>query len=142
MSPDQLKAIFTYHAPHGDQAQRYEQLRAGGRVLAELVNNLAPESAEKTLAIRRIQEAVMYANAAIACNGPALTDPKSAVVDICPRCCIAITPLDLVIIGADGVKRHDMSCCPIFPKPGCTNSTGPDSRPRDRTDLPHSGAPL
>lgn len=68
MNSVQLKSIFSYHAPHSDQAQRYEKLRAGGLQLATLINDLTPESPEKTLAIRRVQEAVMYANAAIACN--------------------------------------------------------------------------
>lgn len=70
MTEAQLKAIFTYHAPHGDQAARYETLRAAGLLLAAAIHDLAPESGEKTLAIRRVQEAVMYANAAIACNEP------------------------------------------------------------------------
>ena len=70
MTEAQIKTIFSYHPPHGDQAQRYERLRAGGGELARLINDFAPESAEKTLAIRRVQEAVMYANAAIACNEP------------------------------------------------------------------------
>ena len=68
MTDDQLKNLFSYHAPFGDQAKRYELIRAAGLILAQTIQELAPESAEKTTAIRRVQESVMYANAAIACN--------------------------------------------------------------------------
>ena len=60
--------IFTYHAPKGDQAERYQKLREAAKNYAFLIQELTPKSAEQTLAIRRLQEASMYANAAIAIN--------------------------------------------------------------------------
>lgn len=57
---------FTYHPPHGDQAQRYEQLRAAGRGFAELLAELCPSSPELSRAVGHVDEAVMNANAAIA----------------------------------------------------------------------------
>ena len=57
---------FTYHAPKGDQAQRYENIRSKGKQFAELVCGLTPESRERSLALTKIEEAVMWANAAIA----------------------------------------------------------------------------
>jgi len=65
---EQLENLFTYHAPKEDQAERYQDIRDTGRFLAETIQKHAPDSAEKTLAIRKVQEAVMWANAAIACN--------------------------------------------------------------------------
>jgi len=59
---------FTYHAPKGTQQKRYEEIRDHGKAFARVVFNLCPESAEATTALRRIEEAVMWANAAIARN--------------------------------------------------------------------------
>lgn len=66
MTPDQITELFTYHTPSGDQPQRYEQINEKAKQLALLVNEICPESAEKTKAIRKIQAARMWANAAIA----------------------------------------------------------------------------
>jgi hypothetical protein len=62
----ELKVRFTYHTPAGDQPERYEQLRAAGLELGELIDELAPESREKSLAFTHLEEAVMWANASIA----------------------------------------------------------------------------
>jgi hypothetical protein len=59
---------FTYHPPHSDQAVRYEELRGAAKVLAMKIADRCPPSREKSLALTRLQEAVMWANAAIACN--------------------------------------------------------------------------
>lgn len=68
ITQDSLDHIFTYHAPKGDQAQRYESLRAAARKFAGEVVLLCPDSPERTLALREIQRAVMMANASIALN--------------------------------------------------------------------------
>lgn len=57
---------FSYHPPQGDQPQRYEQIRAGGRSFAELLAELCPSSPELTRAVNAVDEAVMLANAAVA----------------------------------------------------------------------------
>ena len=63
-----IENSFTHHPPHGTQERRYKSIRAAAKVFAEVVVELCPSSAEKTLAIRRIQEAGMWANCSIACN--------------------------------------------------------------------------
>jgi hypothetical protein len=63
-----VEKIFTYHPPHGDQVVRYTTIRDIARVLALVILDQTPESPEQTLAIRKLQEAVMFANAAIAIN--------------------------------------------------------------------------
>ncbi len=68
INADTLGHIFKYHAPFGDQATRYQEIREAGGYLAQIITNLAPESEERTLALRKIQEAVMWANASIAIN--------------------------------------------------------------------------
>ena len=60
--------VFKYHAPKGDQAERYERIRAKAKELAELFIESAPESRERALALTNIQQAVMWENAAIAIN--------------------------------------------------------------------------
>ena len=60
--------VFKYHAPFGDQAYRYEELRAAARVLAGKIEQMCPNSREKSLAFTNLQETVMWANASIAIN--------------------------------------------------------------------------
>lgn len=72
---------FTYHAPAPDQIDRYEKLRAAAKDLATLVADLCPSSREMSLALTAIEEAIMWANAAIARNetpaeSPAPETPK------------------------------------------------------------------
>lgn len=59
---------FTYHAPKGDQAARYTQIRSAGGELAQLLNTRCPPSRELSLALTKIEEAIFWANAAIARN--------------------------------------------------------------------------
>ncbi len=68
MTAPEIRQLFTYHPPKGDQVDRYEDLRMEALKLAQSINNLCPDSAERTLAIRKLQEAVMWANASIAIN--------------------------------------------------------------------------
>lgn len=57
-----------YHPVHGDQAERYAANRADVEALGKALLERCPESRELTIAIRRLKEALMYANAAIAIN--------------------------------------------------------------------------
>lgn len=66
MTDEELHTRFRYHPPEGDQPQRYEQIREHARSLAELIDLECPESREKSLALTKVEEAVMWANAAIA----------------------------------------------------------------------------
>ncbi len=63
-----INNIFTYHPVKDDQAERYEEIRNCAKSFAHLIDANCPNSPEKTLAIRKLQEAVMYANASIAIN--------------------------------------------------------------------------
>lgn len=64
----QLVAAFTYHAPHGDQVERYARLRQAAGELASRMATSCPESRELSLALTNLEQAVMWANAAIARN--------------------------------------------------------------------------
>jgi len=63
-----IEQLFTYHPPKGDQPERYELLRLNAKTFAKLIDSSCPDSPEKTTAIRKLQECVMFANAAIAVN--------------------------------------------------------------------------
>lgn len=67
MQPIDIDNVFTYHPPVGDQVERYQDIRTAGRQIAHVIDELVPDGPEKTLAIRKIQEGVMWANAGIAC---------------------------------------------------------------------------
>ncbi len=66
---ENLDNWFMYHAPTGDDAVAYEKLRSSARNFADAIRELTPPSADQTAAIRKVREAVMTANAAIACKG-------------------------------------------------------------------------
>lgn len=68
MEQSKIENSFTYHAPKDDQPARYLSLRSDAYVLAESINNLCPDSREKSIAITKLEEAVMWANKSIACN--------------------------------------------------------------------------
>lgn len=66
----QLANWFTYHAPESDeQIDNYQLIREAGHELAAMIVRLTPPSADQTAAVRKVREAVMTANAAIACKG-------------------------------------------------------------------------
>jgi len=66
MDRKEIDIRFTYHPPKGDQATRYEQIRDVAKLLAHRINVMCPDSREKSLAITSLEEAVMWANSAIA----------------------------------------------------------------------------
>jgi hypothetical protein len=66
--PYDIKNIFTYHAPFGDQVERYQNIRAEASVFAEIILDEVPESRERSLALTNLEQAFFWANAAIARN--------------------------------------------------------------------------
>lgn len=59
---------FTYHSPKPEQLPKYQAIRDAARTLAGIIVDNTPASADQTAAIRKIREAVMTANASIACS--------------------------------------------------------------------------
>lgn len=59
---------LSHHAPKGDQAERYEKIRAKAKEFAYLIEDLSPKSREQSLAMINLEQSVMWANAAIARN--------------------------------------------------------------------------
>jgi hypothetical protein len=66
ISRDDIENRFTYHPPSEDRAVKHVQIREHGKALVELLNETVPDGREKSLAITKIEEAVMWANAGLA----------------------------------------------------------------------------
>jgi hypothetical protein len=64
----ELENRFTYHAPEEDQVHNYEDIRGIGRRMAAIIIGLTPDCREQALAVTKIEEAVFWANAAVARN--------------------------------------------------------------------------
>lgn len=62
----QIENNFSYHSPKEGQPQKYTDIRDKAKELAYLIDNECPNSREKSLAITKLEETVMWANAAIA----------------------------------------------------------------------------
>lgn len=65
----QVENWFSYHSPTPDQLPKYAALRESAKAFATKINELCPPSADRSAAIRKLREAVMTANASIACGG-------------------------------------------------------------------------
>ena len=66
-----LENWFTYHdMRNNEQAQvQMANIRIAALELARVIENNSPPSPDQTTAIRKVREAMMTANAAIACGG-------------------------------------------------------------------------
>lgn len=64
----QLENNFKYHAPKEGQPEKYEALHNKAKELAHMIDELCPNSREKSLAMTNLEQASMWANAAIARN--------------------------------------------------------------------------
>lgn len=62
----QLAKVFTYHPPKEGQPEIYEHLRAEGKKLAATIYQATPVCREQSLAITKVEEAIFWANAALA----------------------------------------------------------------------------
>lgn len=63
----ELDRRFDYHPPRDDQARlAHESVRAGCKALAQFLDAKLPDGREKALAITHLEDAMMWANAAVA----------------------------------------------------------------------------
>lgn len=68
ISEADLDNWFTYHAPKAGQPEQYMRIRSAGRHLASTILGNTPPGPDQSAAIRKVREAVMTANQAIACE--------------------------------------------------------------------------
>jgi hypothetical protein len=69
ITTDELEIRFTYHKPEPNLGGLYEMLRTEAKNFAITITESTPESREQSLAITALEEAVFWANAAIARRG-------------------------------------------------------------------------
>lgn len=65
---NQIGNNFMYHSPKEGQQEKYEAIRSKAKELAYLIDDMCPNSREKSLAITKLEESVMWANTSIARN--------------------------------------------------------------------------
>ena len=65
---EQIEKDFTYHRPTEEQIKQYELIRETAKQFAFLLKNTCPISRERSVAFTKLDELVMWANAAIARN--------------------------------------------------------------------------
>lgn len=65
---DKIENAFTYHVPKAGQPEKYQAIREKAKELAYLINELVPVSRERSLAMTKLEECSMWANAGIARN--------------------------------------------------------------------------
>ena len=64
-----IESRFTYHKPKEDNAYKFVVIREDAKYFANMIDSLVPEGREKSLAITKLEEVVMWANAGIARQG-------------------------------------------------------------------------
>lgn len=64
----ELENRFSYHPPKDTQPLKYAHIREIVHKVAAEFQHICPESRERSIAITKLEEAVMWANAAIARN--------------------------------------------------------------------------
>lgn len=65
---EDVNKSYTYHPPNPTQTPRYEVIRAMAKDMALYIIDNTPSSREQSLAMTKLDEFVMWANAAIARN--------------------------------------------------------------------------
>lgn len=68
-SSEELDRRFDYHAPDEKAKELHQQIRKGCKLRADRFNLILPENDEKYRAIKKLEEAMFWANASIA-RGP------------------------------------------------------------------------
>lgn len=68
MDVKDLENRFTYHAPNPEAIRRMAAIRKLAHDLAEMINEYVPDSREQSIAITKLEESSMWANAGIARN--------------------------------------------------------------------------
>ncbi|WP_076127904.1 Acb2/Tad1 domain-containing protein [Paenibacillus odorifer] len=67
-SNNTLENNFSYHSPKNGQPEKYTEIRNKAKELAYLIDELVPNSREKSLALTNLEQSVFWANAGIARN--------------------------------------------------------------------------
>lgn len=66
---DKIDNLFTYHKPRPDQIPKYDAINEAAKAFARAIDEHCPASADRSAAVRLVQQARMTANASIALDG-------------------------------------------------------------------------
>ena len=66
---NEVENWFTYHSPGAGDVERYKAIRDSAKVLAFIILENTPKSADRSASLRKLRECVMTANVSIACEG-------------------------------------------------------------------------
>lgn len=80
MNAATIDKLFSYHPPKDNQPERYDKIRSAAKTFALVLLECTPEGPDQSVAIRKLRECVMTANAAVALEGdelPTTIDPAS-----------------------------------------------------------------
>lgn len=66
VTKEQIENAFSYHQPKGAKVQLHIDIREAAKQLAYTILAATPTSREQSLAITKLEEVMMWANAAIA----------------------------------------------------------------------------
>lgn len=66
---EMITEIMSYHAPTPEMTPKFVYLREAAIALVESIDEHCPPSADRTAAVRQVQDALMTANRSIANNG-------------------------------------------------------------------------
>ena len=64
-----IENVFTYHPPTPNQIPKYDEIRKAAKIFAKVIQDQVPEGPDKSVVMRKLREAVMTANAAVALEG-------------------------------------------------------------------------
>jgi hypothetical protein len=65
---EQFENNFKYHSPSDKKLHYYSEIRNHAKRMAYLIDERCPNSREKSLALTKLEECAMWANASIARN--------------------------------------------------------------------------
>lgn len=66
ITAEEITRRFTYVKPNENQIPKFHVIRNDAKELAEMINTIVPDCREKSLAMTKLEEVVMWANAAVA----------------------------------------------------------------------------
>ena len=81
---DEALDVFAYHPATSDTAMKHAAVREAYSDFVRHVWPVIPDGPEKTLALRKLQESLFYANTAIALTAPADTSETRSVARVLP----------------------------------------------------------